>query len=150
MAFAYVVAFPFTFNYFMSLLGPVKDGVELTQIVTMEFYLDFSTRFLLGFGVVFELPLFIAFLVLANIVTPKQLLRFGRWATVLSFIVGAIASRSSRSTSCRSPSRTSSSRARSTTKKQRPRPPTRNAGPPSRKGDVRRMAHPLSRALIGC
>jgi sec-independent protein translocase protein TatC len=91
MAFAYVVAFPFTFNYFMSLLGPVKDGVELTQIVTMEFYLDFSTRFLLGFGVVFELPLFIAFLVLANIVTPKQLLRFGRWATVLSFIVGAIA-----------------------------------------------------------
>jgi len=91
VAFAYVVAFPFTFNYFMSLLGPVKEGVELTQIVTLEFYLDFSTRFLLGFGVVFELPLFIAFLVLANIVTPRQLLKFGRWATVLAFVVGAIA-----------------------------------------------------------
>ncbi len=90
VAFAYVVAFPFTFNYFLSLLGPVKDGVELTQIVTLEFFLDFSTRFLLGFGAVFELPLFIAFLVLANIVTPKQLLKFGRWATVLSFIVGAV------------------------------------------------------------
>jgi sec-independent protein translocase protein TatC len=91
VAFAYVVAFPFTFNYFISLLGPVKEGVELTQIVTLEFYLDFSTRFLLGFGVVFELPLFIAFLVLANIVTPRQLLKFGRWATVLAFVVGAIA-----------------------------------------------------------
>ena len=91
IAFAYVVAFPFTFNYFISLLGPVKEGVELTQIVTLEFYLDFSTRFLLGFGVVFELPLFIAFLVLANIVTPRQLLKFGRWATVLAFVVGAIA-----------------------------------------------------------
>jgi sec-independent protein translocase protein TatC len=91
VAFAYVVAFPFTFNYFISLLGPVKEGVELTQIVTLEFYLDFSTRFLLGFGVVFELPLFIAFLVLANIVTPQQLLKFGRWATVLAFVVGAIA-----------------------------------------------------------
>ena len=90
VAFAYYVAFPFTFNYFMSLLGPVSEGVELTQIVTLEFFLDFATRFLLAFGAVFELPLFIAFLVLAKIVTPKQLLKFGRWATVLAFIVGAI------------------------------------------------------------
>jgi sec-independent protein translocase protein TatC len=90
VAFAYFVAFPFTFNYFMSLLGPISEGVELTQIVTLEFFLDFATRFLLGFGAVFELPLFIAFLVLAKIVTPKQLLKFGRWATVLAFIVGAI------------------------------------------------------------
>ena len=90
VAFAYFIAFPFTFNYFMSLLGPISEGVELTQIVTLEFFLDFATRFLLGFGAVFELPLFIAFLVLAKIVTPKQLLHFGRWATVLAFIVGAI------------------------------------------------------------
>jgi len=90
VAFAYYVAFPFTFNYFLSLLGEVRQGVELTQIVTLEFFLDFSTRFLLAFGAVFELPLFIAFLVLANIVTPRQLLKFGRWATVLAFIVGAI------------------------------------------------------------
>ncbi len=90
VAFAYFVAFPFTFNYFLSLLGPVRDGVELTQVVTFEFFLDFTTRFLLAFGVVFELPLFIAFLVLANVVTPKQLLRFGRWATVLAFAVGAV------------------------------------------------------------
>lgn len=90
VAFAYYVAFPFTFNYFLSLLGEVRQGVELTQIVTLEFFLDFTTRFLLAFGAVFELPLFIAFLVLANIVTPRQLLKFGRWATVLAFIVGAI------------------------------------------------------------
>jgi sec-independent protein translocase protein TatC len=90
VAFAYYVAFPFTFNYFLSLLGDVKEGVQLTQIVTLEFFLDFSTRFLLAFGAVFELPLFIAFLVLANIVTPKQLLKFGRWATVLAFALGAV------------------------------------------------------------
>jgi sec-independent protein translocase protein TatC len=90
VAFAYYVAFPFTFNYFLSLLGEVRQGVELTQIVTLEFFLDFSTRFLLSFGAVFELPLFIAFLVLANIVTPKQLLKFGRWATVLAFALGAV------------------------------------------------------------
>jgi sec-independent protein translocase protein TatC len=90
VAFAYYIAFPFTFNYFLSLLGEVREGVELTQIVTLEFFLDFVTRFLLAFGAVFELPLFIAFLVLANIVTPKQLLKFGRWATVLAFVVGAV------------------------------------------------------------
>lgn len=90
VCFAYYVAFPFTFNYFLSLLGPIGNGVELTQIVTLEFFLDFTTRFLLAFGAVFELPLFIAFLVLANIVTPRQLLRFGRWAIVLSFALGAV------------------------------------------------------------
>jgi sec-independent protein translocase protein TatC len=90
VAFAYYIAFPFTFNYFLSLLGPIGNGVELTQIVTLEFFLDFTTRFLLAFGAVFELPLFIAFLVLANIVTPKQLLSFGRYATVLAFAVGAV------------------------------------------------------------
>jgi sec-independent protein translocase protein TatC len=90
VAFAYYVAFPFTFNYFLSLLGPIGSGAELTQVVTFESFLDFCLRFLLAFGAVFELPLFIAFLVLANIVTPKQLMKFGRWATVLAFVVGAV------------------------------------------------------------
>jgi sec-independent protein translocase protein TatC len=90
VAFAYYVAFPFTFNYFLSLLGEVRSGVELTQIVTLEFFIDFASRFLLAFGAVFELPLFIAFLVLANVVTPKQLVKFGRWATVLAFALGAV------------------------------------------------------------
>lgn len=90
--FAYYVAFPFTFNYFFSLLGQVDaSGTVLTQRPTLEFYLDFVTRFLLAFGFVFELPLFISFLAIAGIVTPKQLFKFGRWAILLSFIVGAIA-----------------------------------------------------------
>ena len=45
MAFAYYVAFPFTFNYFFSLLGTVTEsGTELTQRPTLEYYLDFTTR----------------------------------------------------------------------------------------------------------
>jgi sec-independent protein translocase protein TatC len=92
VAFAYYVAFPFTFNYFFSLLGTVTEsGTELTQRPTLEYYLDFTTRMLLAFGGVFELPLFISFLSIAGIVTPMQLLRFSRWAVILSFVVGAIA-----------------------------------------------------------
>lgn len=91
VAFAYFIAFPFTLNYFFSLLGPISPGgAVLTQRTTFEAYLDFSTRMLLAFGGVFELPLFIAFLSIAGIVTPQQLLKFSRWAILCSFIVGAI------------------------------------------------------------
>lgn len=91
VAFAYYVAFPFSFNYFFSLLGEVdgNSGIQLTSMPTMEFYLDFTTRMLLAFGGVFELPIFIAFLALAGIVTPMQLVRFSRWAIVGSFVLGA-------------------------------------------------------------
>jgi sec-independent protein translocase protein TatC len=89
--FAYYVAFPFTLKYFFSLLGQVDaSGTVLTQRPTLEFYLDFSTQMLLAFGFVFELPLFISFLVLAGIVTPMQLLKFSRWAIIGAFALGAV------------------------------------------------------------
>lgn len=88
VAFAYYVAFPFSFKYFFSLLGDV-GGVRITSRPTMEYYLDFTTRMLLAFGFVFELPLFIAFLALAGIVTPKQLVKFSRWAVLSAFVIGA-------------------------------------------------------------
>ena len=91
VAFAYFVAFPFTFSYFFSLLGQVSDaGTVLTQRPTLEFYLDFATQMLLAFGFVFELPLFITFLAIAGIVTPRQLVKFSRWAIIASFALGAV------------------------------------------------------------
>ena len=89
--FAYRFAFPFSFQYFFSLLGEVdgQGGIVLTSRPTMEFYLDFVTRMFLAFGFVFELPLFIAFLAMAGIVTPRQLWRFGKYAVVAAFAVGA-------------------------------------------------------------
>ncbi len=93
VAFAYYVVFPLFYNYMFSLTGQVSaQGTVLTQRPTFEFYLDLSTRMLLGFGAVFEMPLFIAFLAIAGIVTPKQLLKFSRWAVLGSFIIGAVAS----------------------------------------------------------
>lgn len=93
VAFAYYVAFPFTFNYFFSLNGRVDGDADMLLITrpTQEHYLDFATRMLLAFGFVFELPLFITFLAIAGIVTPKQLVKFSRWAILGSFILGAIA-----------------------------------------------------------
>jgi len=91
VAFAYYVAFPFTFGYFFSLLGHVgSSGTVLTQRPTFEFYLDFATRMLLAFGAVFELPLFISFLAFAGILTPRQLIKFSRWAILAAFALGAV------------------------------------------------------------
>ena len=93
VAFAYYVAFPFFFGYMFSLLGPLgssEGATVLTQRPTLEFYLDFVTHMLLGFGFVFEMPLFICFLAYAGIVTPKQLWKFSRWAIILSFALGAV------------------------------------------------------------
>lgn len=91
IAFAYYVFFPFTFDYFFSLLGKVGDTTaQLTQRPTLEYYLDFMTRLLLVFGAMFEMPLFITFLAIAGIVNTRQLIRFSRWAIVGAFILGAV------------------------------------------------------------
>jgi sec-independent protein translocase protein TatC len=92
VAFAFYVMLPMSYAYFFSLLGPINaGGTLLTQRPTFEYYLDFSTRLIVSTGVVFELPLFLSFLVLAGIVTPRQLVEFSRWAILLAFIIGAIA-----------------------------------------------------------
>ncbi len=91
VAFAYYVVFPFTFNYFFSLLGPVgQGGTVLTQRPTLTLYLDFYTELLIACGLAFELPLFISFLIMARIVTPMQLVKFSRWAIIGSFLIGAV------------------------------------------------------------
>jgi sec-independent protein translocase protein TatC len=92
VAFAYFIVFPFMYQGFLSETGTVTAlGTTLTMKPTMEYFVDFTTRMLLVFGFVFQLPMLITFLALAGIVTPRALLGFGRYAVVASCIVGAIA-----------------------------------------------------------
>ena len=91
VSFAYFVAFPFFYHYTLSQLGAVGDqGTILTSRPTMEAYVDFTTRMLLAFGFIFELPIFITFLAMAGIVTPRQLVKFSRWAIIGAFALGAV------------------------------------------------------------
>lgn len=91
VAFAYYVALPGSFPFFLTQLGIVGNhsNVFLKSEPTMEFYMDFVEHMLLAFGFVFELPLFIGFLALAGIVTPQQLVKFSRYAVVGAFVIGA-------------------------------------------------------------
>ncbi|MEZ4394825.1 MAG: twin-arginine translocase subunit TatC [Polyangiales bacterium] len=91
MVFGYHFVFPVAYQWMLSFAGQVASShVKVTPTIMMEDYLSFSAQMLFAFGVVFVLPLLVFFLSLAGLVTWKQLLSFGRYFTVLAFILAAI------------------------------------------------------------
>ncbi|MBI2897516.1 MAG: twin-arginine translocase subunit TatC [Deltaproteobacteria bacterium] len=88
--FGYATVLPIGFDFFLGFSGDVGGGMELRPVLMMEEYLSFTTRMLLAFGLVFELPLFITFLSLAGVVNWLQLVRFSRWFIIVAVTVGAI------------------------------------------------------------
>ncbi len=63
---------------------------HLKAIITIGEYIDFTLKFLLGSGAVFELPLIIILLSRMGIVQPATLAKFRKYAFLISFILGAI------------------------------------------------------------
>jgi sec-independent protein translocase protein TatC len=63
---------------------------NLTAIVTIGQYIDFTLKFLLGAGAVFELPLVIILLSRMGIISPAGLAKFRKFAFLISFVLGAI------------------------------------------------------------
>jgi sec-independent protein translocase protein TatC len=88
--FGWRVAFPITFKWFLELAGNDPTTMIVRPVVMMPQYLDFVSQMLLGFGIVFELPLFILFLSIVGLVNYLQLIRFGRWFVLVAFTVAAI------------------------------------------------------------
>jgi sec-independent protein translocase protein TatC len=83
--FGYYLVLPPAFELFMSFLS--EDIVPNFMLLD---YLELSTRLLLAFGVVFEVPVVITFLSFAGIVNWKQLLGFTRWWIVISAVIAAL------------------------------------------------------------
>ena len=100
--FCYVLVLPQVLEFLISfatadlakqsaLINEAAPGAKLSLVplLTMQQYLSFVRKLLLGFGVVFELPLFIFFLSLIGMVTHRGLWRFNRWWIVISFVMAA-------------------------------------------------------------
>jgi sec-independent protein translocase protein TatC len=83
--FAYFIAFPFAFAYF---LGYTTEHVQ--PMISIHEYLDFVTKMLLGFGLMFELPLVIFILAKLGLVGPTGLARNRQWAVLAIAVVSAI------------------------------------------------------------
>jgi sec-independent protein translocase protein TatC len=65
-------------------------GESIQPLLGAEEYLDFIGFLMLGFGLMFEMPLVLIFLGLAGVVTPRQLRKQRRIAIVLIFALAAI------------------------------------------------------------
>ena len=83
--FAYFVVFRKALTF---LLG-VGQGNYVESICTVTHYFDLFVDVILGIGVVFELPVLIFFLILLRIVTPGFLMKHGRYAILIIFILAA-------------------------------------------------------------
>jgi sec-independent protein translocase protein TatC len=89
--FGWRVAFPIAFQYLLGFSGPIGgSGFEVKPTVMIGDYIEFVTRMLIAFGLVFELPVVIFFLSIAGLINHRHLIKFGRYFVVIAFIVGAI------------------------------------------------------------
>ncbi len=84
-AFGYFIAFPFVFEYFLTL-----EAEYVTTSWSMQNVFGFISRLYLAFGIAFELPVAILILSLAGIVTPRTLARGRPYAVVVMFALGAV------------------------------------------------------------
>jgi sec-independent protein translocase protein TatC len=82
--FGYVVVFPTFFEFLLDFNEGLEDNLLIGDFVS------FSTRMLVAFGCVFEVPVVTTLLSILGIVDWKQLLAFGRWWVVIASIVAAI------------------------------------------------------------
>ncbi|CAM2059845.1 Sec-independent protein translocase protein TatC [Desulfovibrionales bacterium] len=83
--FGYYLVFPFAFSFFM---GFATDIIK--PMPSLDLYLNFCLKMLFAFGFVFELPIFILFLVRFDLVTVDQLKQARRYFIVVAFIVAAV------------------------------------------------------------
>lgn len=88
--FGFRLAFPMTFGFFLSASGTIGDSISITPTVMMADYIGHVTTWLLAFGLIFEIPLFLMFLGLAGIVDHKALIRFSRYWVFIAFVIAAV------------------------------------------------------------
>ncbi len=83
--FGYFVALPPAFQFFVSF-----NNQYLQAMLSFKDYLSLFVTFLLGFGISFELPIFVFFLTKMGVVNAKMLSNQWRYAVLIIFIVAAI------------------------------------------------------------
>lgn len=89
--FGWAFVFPVGFEALLDMGGPLPGStVKIVPTLMIEDYLAFVTQMLLGFGLVFEVPVVVCFLSVAGLVNWKQLLKFGRWWVALSSVIAAV------------------------------------------------------------
>ncbi len=85
-AFCYLIVLPQAFGFL------IEIGSDFRAMITVDEYLDLTLMMLLGFGLVFEMPVIVAFLSIFGIVTARFLWDKARYSIVIIVIVAAVLS----------------------------------------------------------
>ena len=83
--FGYMVVFPAAFNFLASYAG--KD---LKLLPSVSEYFSLTIKLLLGFGVAFELPIFMVFMSMIGLIDARMLRKNRKYALLIVFILAAI------------------------------------------------------------
>ena len=84
-AIAYAIVLPLGLRFFLGL-----EPADMTSQWAVDEYISFVLRLLLGFGIVFEMPVVTLFLSHLGLLTPAYMRRVRRYAIVAIFILAAI------------------------------------------------------------
>jgi len=84
--FCYYLIAPYGFEYFVSII----DDTDISLMPQMGLYFAFMLRLLFAFGIVFEIPLVIIFLVRWDIVPLKKMRKARPFVILAAFIIAAI------------------------------------------------------------
>ena len=82
---AYWIVLPLGLRFFLGL-----EPQDMTSQWAVDEYVGFVLRMLLGFGLVFELPVVTLLLARMGVVTPELMRRFRRYGIVVIFLLAAI------------------------------------------------------------
>ncbi|HEY5649008.1 MAG TPA: twin-arginine translocase subunit TatC [Nitrospiria bacterium] len=86
LMFCYFIVFPFALNFLVTF--GINQGLD--SMLSIGRYMDFMLKFLLAFGLVFELPLTITLLARLGIVTAAGLSRYRHYAILGNALLAAI------------------------------------------------------------
>ncbi len=85
VAFAYFVSLPAALHFLANV-----DSKNLQSIITINEYLNFLAAYLVGFALLFQVPLVMIFINRIKPQKPGRLMRIQRWVFLVSFIAAAI------------------------------------------------------------
>ena len=91
-AFAYFVVLPLAFNFFLSFqnTSDLNNLVGIKYLGTINEYLSLTMRFILAFGICFQLPVLLTLMGKVGLVSSVSLIRIRKYAIVSILIIAAI------------------------------------------------------------
>ncbi len=84
--FCLFIVLPFAMGFLLT----YKVGDVMMPMLSIGKYVDFTLKFILAFGAVFELPIVIIFLTRMGLVTTKTLAKNRKYAVLVAFILAAM------------------------------------------------------------